>query len=109
MNNRYFICKRHKKCIEAGYRWAYWHLEAKGVVKLGGAVDVAAVFAVLEYWNPGESKTDEPNLSEFLSKVKAFLEEHEPDGIEYVEDDFLLEQWELGYEWREVAPQVKVN
>jgi hypothetical protein len=104
MNNRYFICKRHKKYSDAGYRWAYWQLEDKGIVTLGVAVDVSAVLSEHDYWHPTESEVNEWLCSGILPTVKQFLEAHQHDEIEYADEDFLTEQWELGYKWCEVVP-----
>ena len=107
MNNRYFICKTHKKYTDAGYRWAYWKLEDTDVATLGGVVDVNAVLAAQDYWHPTKSEENEWLCSEILPAVRQFLEAHEADEIEYSDEDFLVRQWELGYEWCELGPQGK--
>jgi hypothetical protein len=103
MNNRYFICKTHKKYTDAGYRWAYWQLEDKGVITLGTEVDVNAVLSEHDYWNPDEADRSEWLCAEILPTARRFLEAHRAEGIEYADEEFLYVQWELGYEWREVV------
>jgi hypothetical protein len=104
MNNRYFICKKRRKYTDAGYRWAFWQLEEKQVVALGRPVDVGAVLRAQEYWNPSESERNDWLCAQILPTVKEFLETHNEEGIEYADEEFLAEQWELGYEWREMHP-----
>ena len=100
MNSRYFGCPIHKHCVEAGYRWAYWTLEDKGIVSLGEVVDVMAVLSAKKYWNPPDNGINPQLITEVLPKVKRFLVGHESDGIMYFDEEFLFERWELGYEWR---------
>jgi hypothetical protein len=109
MNSRYFICKTHKKYTDAGYRWAYWLLEAKGVVTLNGAVDVAVVFSEHSYWHPAESEACDWLSCGILPTVKQFLETHKLDEIAFVDEDFLVEQSEHGFQWREVDPPAIVS
>ncbi len=107
MNTRYFICKTQKKYTDAGYRWAYWQLEEKGVITLGTPVDIDAVLSDHDYWNPDDSEKNEWLSTEILPTVRQFLEAHRAEGIEYVDEDFLSAQWDLGYEWREVGSPKK--
>ena len=107
MNNRYFICKTQKKYTDAGYRWAYWQLEDKGVITLGAPVDIDSVLSDHDYWNPDKSEKSEWLCTEILPSVRQFLEAHRAEGIEYVDEDFLCEQWDLGYEWCEVGSPKK--
>lgn len=104
MNNRYFICRKQRKYTDAGYRWAYWTLEDKGIITLGDGVDVVAVQAADEYWNPDDSENNEWLCEQILPTVKEFLEMNREDGIEYADEEFIAEQWELGYEWHEIRP-----
>ncbi len=98
-----------KKYTDAGYRWAYWQLEDKGVITLGAAVDIDAVLSEHDYWNPDESEKNERLCTETLPTVRQFLEAHRAEGIEYGDEDFLCAQSDLGYEWREVGSQKKAN
>ena len=107
MNSRYFICRKHKEYTDAGYRWAYWQLEDKGVVSLGKPVDVAVVLSQHDYWHPSAGEQNEWLCQEILPTVRQFLEEHRFHSIHYVDEEFLHEQWELGYEWREVKARRK--
>ena len=104
MNCRYFICRKHNKYTDAGYRWAYWQLENKGVVSLGQTVDVTTILKQHDYWNPPDDHSDIPKI---LLTVREFLEDHRLEQIEYVDEDMLVKSWELGYEWREIKPSKK--
>lgn len=105
MNSRYFICRTRRKYTDAGYRWAYWQLEETGIVTLGCEIDVNTVLAATGYWKPDESQSNEWLCAEILPTVKNFLEAYHGDGIDYVDEEFPTEQWELGYEWRETHPR----
>lgn len=103
MNCRYFACRKHKHYIDAGYRWAYWQLEDSGVVNLGNRIDIQSVLEVAAYWNPSEGEST-AWLAEVLRAARDFLLMHKADEILYVEEEYLCEQQELGYEWKEIFP-----
>ena len=90
MNGVYFVCRKPREYTDAGYRWAYWTLEDKGVVTPGAPVGVAAVFDQEEYWNPAEAERNAWLCQDILPTVRRFFIEHQSDGIEYVDDEFLL-------------------
>ncbi len=102
MNTTYFSCRQHRKYTDAGYRWAYWHLERPGIVILGQPVDVARVFEQRAYWHPRPEEENDWLCREILPTVRAFLDTHGAHGVEFVDEEFLFEQRELGYEWREI-------
>ena len=102
MNTTYFVCNQHKRYTEAGYRWAYWQLQRSGVITLGQPVDVARVLGQHNYWHPRPEERSDWLCREVLPTVRTFLGTHGGHGIQFVDEEFLFEQWELGYEWREV-------
>lgn len=99
MNDRYFACQDCQTYIEAGYRWAYWTLEAPEVVGRGLAVDVDTVLAAGEYWRGGEGAGW---LNKLLPEVARFLAKHKRHDITYGEwEDFLGVDRERMSEWTE--------
>jgi hypothetical protein len=102
MNSRYFACPKCKTYTSAGYRWAYWLLEHKGLVEPNRSVDVVAIQAAEDYWNPPCEPQSDWLYKQILPTVRAFLSEHAAHDILYVEsgeffgrDDF--ESWlEIG-------------
>ncbi|MCB8943614.1 MAG: hypothetical protein H6658_07655 [Ardenticatenaceae bacterium] len=102
MNNLYFGCLEHKKYVGAGYRWAYWMLEDKGVVKRDEDVNIDSVLEAVEYWNPPEDGNNPQLQSEILPTVRQFLIDHKGDNVKFFDENFLFERWELGHEWREM-------
>lgn len=100
MNERYFLCRDHGVFLDAGYRWAYWQLEHPGVVTLGAAVDAAVVLNAGAYMHPSADERSE-YLRELLPRVRAFLGLHAGHDLLYVDEEWLHERWELGYDYTE--------
>lgn len=75
MNELYFGCTDCKHYIDAGYRWAHWALEHKGIVNTSSPVSAGAVLAERDYWNPDEDASGWLKR-DVLPHVRAFMEEH---------------------------------
>ncbi|HJZ68973.1 MAG TPA: hypothetical protein VKF81_12680, partial [Blastocatellia bacterium] len=73
MNNSYFACTDCKVYVDAGYRWAVWWLEERGVVMRGESVSVDSVLAARDYWTPFESDSANWLRSEVLPPARRFL------------------------------------
>lgn len=101
MNCRYFACQKCFTYVDAGYRWAYWALEATGVTCLAEPISVAKVIAAEKYWHVDDDSESTLLRDRVLPGVRLFLGEHRNHEILYVEEDWLHERWELGYEWHE--------
>ena len=88
--------------MDAGYRWAYYRLNAPGIVTRGKLVSVPAVLAASDYWNAPER--DYPRLChEILPKIRSYLEEHAAHGIMYVElEDIMALAAAASTTWRKV-------
>ena len=106
MNCVYFLCQDHGRYIDAGYRWAYWQLEDRGIVSPGAAIDLPSVLDAETYWNHQanvEAGEQDPGyLSDLLPRVRQFLEDHSGDHLLYVDSDWLHEKWELGHDYKEL-------
>lgn len=85
MNFRYFACPRCRTYTSAGYRWAYWSLEEKGIVAPMQVVDLEKLLGVSDYWNPPHEPQSEWLYEQVFPLVKEFLSEHQSHGIIYVE------------------------
>lgn len=108
MNSRYFLCRDHGVFIDAGYRWAYWQLEHAGVVTPGLAVDVPALLDTTAYLKPSAADSSD-YLDDLLPRVRDFLDRHAGDDLLYVDQEWLHEKWELGYEYKEQSePPMKL-
>lgn len=103
MNSRYLACPTCRLYVDAGYRWAYWLLEHPGVVHLGEGVDVDAVLAREDYWNPSEEERSEWLCGEVLPRVRRFLTEHGGHGVVYIEEEHLSAEESLAANWMEVS------
>lgn len=102
MNCRYFACPGCRVYVDAGYRWAYWHLERSGEVRLGEGVDVDRVLCRDEYWNPPEEERSEWLYGRVLAGVRRFLGEHRGHGIVYIEEEHLTAEESLTFNWTEI-------
>lgn len=85
MNTPYFACPNCRLYIDSGYRWAYWLLEHPGVVCRNQGVDVTAVLACTEYWEPPDQDRSEWLCERILPAVRQFLEHHQEHGIVYTD------------------------
>lgn len=101
MNCVYFLCRDHGEYVDAGYRWAYWQLEHTGIVELGAVVDVPSLLNAKDYWNFQE-KEQSSYLDDLLPRVRRFLNDHSGHQLLYVDEDWLHQKWELGYEYKEL-------
>jgi hypothetical protein len=105
MNNLYFACNDCKTYIDAGYRWAYWELERAGVVTRAGNVDVEAVLAAENYWNPPKEEQSRWLYEEVFPPLRQFLQEHKSHQVMFGEDedfasldnDYYLDWMQIGY------------
>ena len=86
MNNRYFACPSCRIYVDAGYRWAYWLLEDPGLVDLNEGVEVPAVLAHTDYWNPPAEERSQWLCERVLPAVRRFLTDHGDHGIVYIDD-----------------------
>jgi hypothetical protein len=102
LNTPYFVCPNCRVYIDAGYRWAYWRLEEPGVVTHNGGVDIEAVLARAEYWNPPEEERSEWLCERVLPSVRRFLSLHGTHGIVYTDEGVILNEDSLYYNWSEV-------
>ncbi len=103
MNTPNFACPNCRVYIDAGYRWAYWLLEDPGVVIPNGGVDVEAVLAREDYWNPPEEERSEWLCERVLPAVRRFLADHRAHGIVYTDEGAIYNEDTLYYNWSEVA------
>src|SRR5215831_11585597 len=103
MNNLYFACRDCKIYIDAGYRWAYWELEAAGVVARGKPVDIQAVLGAESYWNPPKDENSGWLYGQVFPSLREFFQAHkshqlvigELDHFAPLTDDF---DWmQVGY------------
>ncbi|MDZ4659915.1 MAG: hypothetical protein SH868_20250 [Bythopirellula sp.] len=99
MNEVYFACPNCRFYIDAGYRWAYWLLEEPGIVQRGEGVDVEVVFSCDEYWYPPAEECSEWLCEKILPSVRKFLEEHRSHGIVYIEEEHILAEQSIQYNW----------
>lgn len=104
MNNLYFACRGCKIYIDAGYRWAYWQLEETGIVTRGENVDVEAVLAAENYWNPPQDGVSRWLCEEVFPPLRQFLHNHKNHRIVFGEDedfapddDYYLDWMQIGY------------
>ncbi len=91
MNDRYFGCRRLKKYVDAGYRWAYWRLENPGIVSLGQPVSLPSVLNAIDYWNPLLDDRSKWLVDEILPRVKLFIEQHSDHELLYIEQDMVFD------------------
>ena len=105
MNDLYFACTGCKTYTNAGYRWAYWTLEDKGVVQKGKPISVKATLSAEEYWNPPVEETSNWLHNEVFPGVRVFLQEHNGHSIIFGDqDDFLFSESDDTYfEWLHVG------
>lgn len=89
MNERYFGCERCRTYTEAGYRWAYWHLEDPHVVALGEPVVAEDVLRAEGYWSPSKDDVSDGLARRILPAVKRYLTAHREHRILYLEEDML--------------------
>jgi hypothetical protein len=105
MIDRFFACCDCKVYIECGGRWAFWQLEELKVVRRNHPVDVAAVLAADQYWNPPKNDESQFLLERVFPQLKAFLDLHfehrvvfgERDYFAPFENDQFLDWMEVGY------------
>jgi hypothetical protein len=75
-------------------------LEHPGIVQLSEKVNIESVLDARDYWNPNEDEVTEW-LAARLSLTRNYLEQHR-DDIFYIDEDYLITQWELGHDWKKV-------
>lgn len=102
MNCIYFVCPRCHSYIDAGYRWAYWELEAPGVVDRTEEVDVERVFATNGYWDIDDSLQSAWLRECVLPRVRVFLQEHRDHHVRYADEEWIYDQQELDESWQEI-------
>jgi len=90
------------KYTAAGYRWAYWQLEDKGIVILNEAIKPDAIFNADDYWSPPKDDMSEWLYKDIFPKVTDFLNDHKNCELIYVEEDKIFELWELGHDPKKV-------
>ena len=73
-------------------------------MQLGKSVDAAKVLAAKEFLDPPDDE-DEPSdyLDQLLPRLREFLARHCDHDLLYVDEDWLFEKWELGYDYRELT------
>jgi len=104
MSNIYFACTECKVYVDAGYRWAVWWLEERGVVRRGEPVSVDSVLAARDYWTPFETDSANWLRSEVLPSVRRFLDEHKPHRVVYGNtSDFLTSGGDGLLDWMQVG------
>ena len=103
MSNIYFACTDCKVYVDAGYRWAVWWLEERGVVRRSEPVSVDSVLAAKDYWTPFDAESANWLRSEVLPAVRRFLDEHGSHRIVYGNtSDFSVSQIDL-LDWMQVG------
>ena len=100
MNCRYFVCCDHLVYIDAGYRWAYWYLEYPKIIAKDSPFDVTAVLTCKEYWD--YLPDDIGYLSRLMPLVRRFLDDHSGHNLVYAEEEWLLDQEDLGFNYVEL-------
>ena len=101
----YFACTDCKIYTDAGYRWAYWTLEDKGIVQRGKPVSIPAILSTAEYWNPPVEETSNWLYNDLLPGVRIFLQDHKSHQVLFGDqDDFLFRGGDDTYfEWLQVG------
>lgn len=102
MNCVYFACPACRVFTDAGYRWAYWTLEDKGIVQLGEGVPITSLLECEEYWNPPEAEKSEWLCDKILPTVSTFIRNHADHGLVYVDSDLITREESILYNWTEV-------
>jgi len=104
MSNVYFACTDCKVYVDAGYRWAVWHLEEPGIVKRGRPVAVDSVLSASAYWNPARTYGADWLYVEVLPSARRFLKEHEGHQIVFGNTaDFLSPGGDDLLDWMQVG------
>ncbi len=103
MNDRYFGCELCKTYTDAGYRWAYWHLEEPRLVSLGEPVVVEAVLRADSYWNPRPDEQSDWLCKQVLSAVRRYLTEHREHKLVYIESDMVFDPDRPFSKWTDVS------
>src|ERR1041384_3460545 len=75
-SNVYFACLDCKVYVDAGYRWAVWHLEESGIVGRGAPVSIERLRSARDYWTPPKSESSYWLEAEVLPSARRFLDEH---------------------------------
>lgn len=86
MNCVYFACPHCQSYVDAGYRWAYWTLEAPGIVGQKEIVEPSLVLSTGSYWDVDDSPASAWLREGVLPKVRVFLHEHRDHPVCYVDE-----------------------
>lgn len=100
----YFACNECKIFIEIGSRWAYWSLDATGVIKRGEQVSVDAVLSAEQYWDPPKEENSNWLYNEVLPSVRSFLENHKEHRIVFgLQEEAVAKTDDEMFDWMEVG------
>ncbi len=105
VNNLYFACRDCKTYIDAGYRWAYWQLEEAGIVVRGEEVNVEAVLAARDYWNPPQDGNSRWLCEEVFPPLRKFLHDHKSHQVVFGEEDDFAPPGDEYFDWMQVGYQ----
>ena len=104
MNNVYFACRTCQIMTDAGYRWAYCHLEAPGIVTANASVSVPRVLSAKEYWAGSEVESSPWLRVEILPVVREFLATHREHDVIYAEHEGIVGEHHASFvDWLEVG------
>lgn len=83
VNDVFFGCMTCRVLVDAGYRWAWSMLEARGIVTRDNLIEAQRMLTAPGYWSP----PDEPNslwlVEGVLPRVQAFLQTHRSHTLRF--------------------------
>ena len=88
MIDLFFACNDCKTYIDSGGRWAYWELEEPKVVVRNERIDIQAVLAADQYWNPPQDNMSRWLYEEVFPPLQTFLRDHSGHNVVFVDNDY---------------------
>jgi hypothetical protein len=110
MDGCFLLCLGCRTSLDIGYRWAYWQLEAPGIVVQGQPIDRGALLGATGYWNPSRAPEDDTGwlYDGVFPALRQFLHDHEDHPVIYGTENHIdwgdegSTEWTT---WMEVGPQ----
>lgn len=103
MNDLYFACTDCKTYTDAGYRWAYFHLEHAGVVARRKEVSIEAVLKAEAFWHPPSDESSRWLSQDILPALKEFFAEHKAHRVVFGELEELAPEEDYYVDWTQVG------
>ncbi len=103
MNNLYFACTDCRIYVDAGYRWAYWQLEATQLVARGQAVNIEAVLAATNFWSPPDDGNSAWLTREVFPSLREFFAAHAAHRVIFGEQEQIITTEAEHFEWMQVG------